>query len=54
VERLTERPLPFRVKGSHPVEPVNGPHGHRALYLFARERNDSKVWTSPLFVTFAE
>ena len=54
VERLTERPLPFRVKGSHTVDPVKGPHNHRALYLFARERNDSKVWTSPLFVTFAE
>jgi hypothetical protein len=53
VERLTEQPLPVRVTGSHTIEPVNGPHGHLALYLFARERDDAKVWTSPLFVTFA-
>lgn len=52
VERLADRSLPLRVQGSHTVEPVNGPHGHRALYLFARERDDHKVWTSPLFVTF--
>ncbi|MEZ0218009.1 MAG: hypothetical protein ACAH89_12810, partial [Rariglobus sp.] len=53
VERLTELPLPLRVKGSHTVDPVNGPHGHRAVYLFARERDDAKIWTSPLFVAFA-
>ena len=53
VERLTDRPLPLRVQGSHTVQPVNGPHGRRAVYLFARERDDAKVWTSPLFVAFA-
>jgi hypothetical protein len=52
VERLTELSLPLRIKDAFTVEPVNGPHGHRALYLFARERDDAKVWTSPLFVTF--
>jgi hypothetical protein len=51
-ERISERPLPATVKGTLTVPPVNGPHGHRAVYLHARERDDSKVWTSPLFVTF--
>ena len=51
-ERVTARSLPVALKGVVTVPPVNGPHGHRAVYLFARERDDSKVWTSPLFVTF--
>jgi hypothetical protein len=52
VERLTDHALPLRVTGTHTVAPSNGPNGHRAVYLFARERDDHKVWTSPLFVAF--
>ena len=52
-ERVTERPLPTVLCGVASVPPLNGPHGHRAVYLFARERDDAKVWTSPLFVTFS-
>lgn len=52
-ERLSFGPLPARLDGSVTIPPVNGPHGYRALYLFARERDDAKIWTSPLFVTFA-
>jgi hypothetical protein len=52
-ERLSEVPLPAELNGIVTVPPCNGPHGHRAVYLFARERDDAKVWTSPLFVTFA-
>lgn len=51
-ERLTDLPLPPTVSGRATVDAVNGPRGHRAVYLFARERGDAKVWTSPLFVTF--
>ncbi len=51
-ERLSSSPLPARLEGVVTVPPINGPHGHRALYLHARERDDAKVWTSPLFVTF--
>lgn len=51
-ERLSDKPLPPEVSGSVSVPPVNGPHGHRAVYLFARQRDDAKTWTSPLFVTF--
>lgn len=53
-ERLSFGPLPSRVEGLVTVPDSNGPHGHRALYLFARERDDAKVWTSPLFVTFRD
>jgi hypothetical protein len=51
-ERLSGRPLPSVLRGSILVPPVNGPHGHRALHLFARERDDAKIWSSPLFVRF--
>ncbi len=51
-ERLSFGPLPSRLAGVATIPPANGPHRHRALYLFARERDDAKVWTSPLFVTF--
>jgi hypothetical protein len=54
VERLTEQILPTRVQGTHVVAPKAGLHGHRAVYLFARERDDHKVWTSPLFITFTD
>lgn len=51
-ERVTSGSLPHTVHGVATVPPVNGPHGHRAVYLFARQRDDAKVWTSPLFITF--
>ena len=54
VERLTEQILPTRVQGTYVVAPKAGLHGHRTVYLFARERDDHKVWTSPLFVTFTD
>lgn len=51
-ERLSERPLPTTVRGTLTVPPRNGPHGHRAIYVFARERDDAKTWSSPLFIRF--
>lgn len=51
-ERLTDRPLPAALRGKVLVPPDHGPHGHRAITLFARQRDDAKVWSSPLFVTF--
>ncbi|MCX6938159.1 MAG: DUF3604 domain-containing protein [Verrucomicrobia bacterium] len=52
VERLTDLALPRTLTGACEVSPGQGPAGHRAVYLFARERSDAKVWSSPLFVTF--
>ena len=50
VERVTARALPLTLSGDVRVSlPPGGPDA-RALYLFARELGDAKVWTSPLFV----
>lgn len=51
-ERLADAPLPRDVSGSLTVEPVNGPHGHRPLFLRARQIDDAKVWTSALYIHF--
>ena len=52
LERLTEQALPTSVAGALEVAPHNGPFGHRPLYLSGRQRDDSKVWSSALFITF--
>lgn len=52
VERMSEAPAPRDVAGSLEVTPVNGPHGFRPVYLFARQVDDAKVWTSAMFITF--
>lgn len=52
LERLTDAPLPLEVEGEIDVEPRNGPHGFRPVYIFGRQIDDEKVWTSPIFVTF--
>jgi len=53
LERLTATPLPRDISGHFAVEPVNGPHGFRPVYLFGRQRDDSKIWSSAQFITFA-
>ncbi len=52
LERMSDRPTPRDVSGTIAVEPENGPHGHRPVYVFARQVDDAKVWTSGLFITF--
>jgi hypothetical protein len=52
VERLTAQALPLTLSGEISVAP--DPGGTRAVYLFARELGDAKVWTSPLFITDAD
>lgn len=52
IERLTDEPLPADVAGSIEVAPRNAPFGHRPVYFFGRQRNDSKVWSSAQFITF--
>jgi hypothetical protein len=53
LERLTDALLPFEVAAVFDLEPHNGPHGFRPIYIHGRQIDDEKVWTSPLFVTFA-
>ncbi|CCB66600.1 hypothetical protein [Hyphomicrobium sp. MC1] len=52
LERLTDKRLPNDVSGEIQIEPVNGPFGFRPVYLFARQQDDEKLWTSPLFIHF--
>ena len=54
LERLTASALPRDITGSFTVEPINGPFGFRPIYLFGRQRDDSKVWSSAQFITFTK
>jgi hypothetical protein len=49
---LTDKPLPVDLKGSFDVAPQNASFGFRPVYVFGRQRDDSKVWTSAQFITF--
>lgn len=51
-ERMSEKAAPRDVSGRIEVEPKNGPHGFRPVYLYGRQVDDAKVWTSALFITF--
>jgi hypothetical protein len=53
-ERLADAPLPRDIAGSFALEPRNGPFGFRPIYLFGRQRDDAKVWSSALFITFGD
>lgn len=53
IERLTGDTLPVDLSGSIEVEPENASFGFRPIYFFGRQRNDSKVWSSAQFITFA-
>jgi len=50
VERVTAKALPLVVSGKVPLPPGDSGRDARAVYLFARELGDAKVWTSPLFI----
>jgi hypothetical protein len=52
VERLADAPVPRDVSGVLEAAPVNGPMGFRPIYLFARQVDDAKVWTSAMFIEF--
>ncbi len=52
MERMSEFPAPRDVSGQLEIGAKNGPHGHRPVYLFARQVDDAKIWTSGLFITF--
>ena len=52
IERLSDAPMPRDVSGSVDIEPVNGPHGFRPVYLQGRQIDDGKAWTSAMYLTF--
>jgi hypothetical protein len=53
LERLTDQTLPHEVSGEVEIDAENGPHGFRPIYVSARQIDDEKLWTSPLFIRFA-
>ncbi|MBN3793137.1 hypothetical protein G3N94_40575, partial [Burkholderia sp. Ac-20353] len=52
LERLTDQTLPVDLAGSIDVAPGNAQFGHRPVYFFGRQHNDSKVWSSAQFIRF--
>ncbi|MES2071601.1 MAG: hypothetical protein V4488_14695 [Pseudomonadota bacterium] len=52
LERLTDRALPAELAGSLKVAAENANFGHRPVYFFGRQRDDSKVWSSATFIKF--
>lgn len=54
LERITDKPLPRDISGIFTAEDINGPHGFRPIFLYGRQRDDSKVWSSALFIRFQD
>jgi hypothetical protein len=54
VERMSGALLPRELTGSFILEPQASPFGFVPVYLFARQVDDAKVWTSPLFIEFCD
>ena len=52
MDRISDAPAPREVSGHFEVDPANGPHGHRPVYVVAHQGDDAKVWTSAVFITF--
>jgi hypothetical protein len=52
LERVTDRPLPRDLSGEIPLPGLGLSHGREhPLFLTARQRDQSRIWTSPLFMT---
>ncbi len=54
LERLSDQPMPRDVSGTLDIDPHNGPHGFRPVYLLGRQIDDAKVWTSAMFISFSK
>jgi hypothetical protein len=52
LELISDTTMPRDVSGQIQVEPQNGAHGFRPVYFLGRQIDDSKAYTSPLFITF--
>ena len=53
IERLSDAQAQRDISGTIEIDPVNGPAGFRPVYLLGRQVDDSKVWTSALFIEFS-
>lgn len=54
LERLAEGEVPRDVSGTFTLDAKNARFGFRPIYLFGRQRDDSKVWSSAQFITFVD
>lgn len=52
LEVISDQPMPRDVSGTIDLTPGNGPHGFRPVYFTGRQVDDSKAYTSPLFISF--
>ena len=53
MDRISDETAPREISGSFELNAVNGPHGHRPVYMVAHQGDDAKVWTSALFIDFS-
>jgi hypothetical protein len=52
LDLISDKPLPRDVAGTLELEPKNSEFGFRPVYLIGRQIDDSKAFTSPLFISF--
>jgi len=52
VERISDTPMPRDVSGTLDIDPNNGPHGFRPVFVLGRQVDDAKCWTSAMFIDF--
>ncbi|KOP22803.1 hypothetical protein AMR41_29545 [Hapalosiphon sp. MRB220] len=52
IEQLSATPMSRDISGSFILEPESSPYGFVPVYISGRQIDDSKVWTSPLFISF--
>lgn len=52
LDLMSDQPMPRDVSGEIEIDPKNSEFGFRPVYLVGRQIEDSKAFTSPLFVAF--
>ena len=52
IERLSDISMPREAQGTLEINPKNGPHGFRPVYLVATQVDNATVWTSAMFIEF--
>ncbi len=53
IERIADQAMPRDVSGSFSIEPVNGNHGFRPVYLQGMQIDGATAWTSAMYIQFA-
>jgi len=53
IERIADAAMSRDVGGTFEIEPVNGPHGFRPVYLQGLQIDGATAWTSAMYIHFA-